>query len=378
MKVVIVAEFPPQYLPEFPVEICSSRHHHTWLPQIASGLQSYADLEISWVGLHDQLTERFHTRHQGQDFYYLPTTKKFRAATFFRRDREAILSLIDEVDPDLVHGWGCEDVHSLVALEAGRPHLISMQGLISHLVRHTGAKHLRELFCAVMEWGVLKRVVHLTCESSWAMKILAPKAPKAGIHLVEYGVDERFYDIEWAPLANKKVAVFVGLLASRKGIQDLIAIWSRPELKDVELRVCGSGGREWVDRLKKRAPAKVTWLGYLDRESTVKEMSQAWCLMLPTRADTSPNVVKEARVIGMPVITTPRGGQSDYIESGKNGFLVEPGDEAGLADATIQLFSSHEKCCEMGAWKHEEQRSFFRPERTARLFYEIYNQISGK
>ncbi len=249
-----------------------------------------------------------------------------------------------------------------------------MQGIMSYYARHTRV-HPRDYLCALLECDLLGRASHISCESRWAMRVLEPLATRATFHHVEYGVDPRFFDIPWKPCRDHKVALFVGTLNSRKGIQDLVRAWSRPELRDVELRVCGGGAGRFLQRLKDQAPGHVRWLGYLDRDATAREMSRAWCLMLPTRGDTSPNVVKEARVIGMPVITTPRGGQSDYIHTGRNGFLVQPGDIDNLVHSAKQIFEDLDRCRELGAWHHEEQRDFFRPERTAKAFAGIYREL---
>jgi glycosyltransferase involved in cell wall biosynthesis len=119
-------------------------------------------------------------------------------------------------------------------------------------------------------------------------------------------------------------------------------------------------------------------LGRLDRPRLIEAMSKAWCLVLPTRADTSPNVVKEARVMGLPVITTRRGGQSDYIREGKNGFFVEPDDIASLTDRLHALLSNHEFCVQRGKDDWERDRSLFRAELTAEKFADLYKELHGR
>jgi glycosyltransferase involved in cell wall biosynthesis len=49
-------------------------------------------------------------------------------------------------------------------------------------------------------------------------------------------------------------------------------------------------------------------------------------LLFPTRADTSPNSVKEAVVAGVPVVASAVGGITDYVFSGRNGILFAPGN----------------------------------------------------
>jgi len=53
-----------------------------------------------------------------------------------------------------------------------------------------------------------------------------------------------------------------------------------------------------------------------------KQLESAWCSVLLTRADTSPNSVKEARVVGLPAVTFQHGGQAGYIIDCVNGRVL--------------------------------------------------------
>ena len=126
------------------------------------------------------------------------------------------------------------------------------------------------------------------------------------------------------------------------------------------------------------SPPNIKWLGRLNRAQVIEKMSKAWCLVLPTRADTSPNVVKESRVIGLPVVTTPCGGQSDYIHDGRNGYLVEPGDIPNLTDRLHRLLSDYNFCVARGKDGWESDRAMFRTDLTAEKFRQLYRDVYRK
>jgi glycosyltransferase involved in cell wall biosynthesis len=106
-----------------------------------------------------------------------------------------------------------------------------------------------------------------------------------------------------------------------------------------------------------------------------KELQAAWAFVLPTRGDTSPNSVKEARVIGLPVITTRHGGQAGYIIDGVNGRIVDPLDARHLAAALADVMGGLDRARELGAGRHAEDRAYLRPERTAEGFAAIYREL---
>ena len=64
-----------------------------------------------------------------------------------------------------------------------------------------------------------------------------------------------------------------------------------------------------------------------------KELETPTMLLMPTRADTSPNAVKEAVVAGAPVVAASVGGIPDYVVHGKNGLLFPAGDVEAFSQA---------------------------------------------
>jgi glycosyltransferase involved in cell wall biosynthesis len=345
-------------------------HYATWLPPLAEANAQPDGIERIWITLSEEISRRTEFTYCDQAFIVLPTRREGRASSLYKADRAAIAGVLKEIQPDLVHGWGTEDVYALAAATSGFPFVISMQGILTHYLFHARTD-FRTLFQAVLEFFILRKTTALTCESRWAKAIMRHRAPRAKITCVEYGVHRDFYDAAWQPDSNRPAALFVGSLVARKGIQDVLQAFQSPLLKDTELWIVGSGPLDH----REGSPPNVKWLGRLNRSQLIAKMSKAWCLVLPTRADTSPNVVKEARVIGLPVVTTPCGGQSDYIRDGQNGFLVAPGDIPTLTDRLHRLLSNEAFCRQCGQDGWEQERDFFRTDHMAEKFRQVYHEI---
>ena len=62
-------------------------------------------------------------------------------------------------------------------------------------------------------------------------------------------------------------------------------------------------------------------------------------LMLPSENDPLPMTVLEAMASGVPVVAARSGGTPEMISDGDSGLLVEEGDSAGFATATINILS---------------------------------------
>jgi glycosyltransferase involved in cell wall biosynthesis len=107
-------------------------------------------------------------------------------------------------------------------------------------------------------------------------------------------------------------------------------------------------------------------------------LEKASGLILPTRADTSPNVVKEARVVGVPVITSPQGGQTTYLADGEDGFLVPCQKTQVLINAILKLSNNPELVRQMGNLGKDRYRDKLLSLRTADKFIKIYKSIQAK
>ena len=83
----------------------------------------------------------------------------------------------------------------------------------------------------------------------------------------------------------------------------------------------------------------------------------------------------EAMACGTPVIATTAGAFPEFIEDGRTGILVPPGDPAALAAAIKSLLHDPERCLRMGAAASEHIRTNFTWERTTRMTVDLYREV---
>ena len=373
-KIAILAAFPLHQLKGFGKAFQPKGHYATWLPQIAEAWDGQREVEIHWVVMSELVQERRDVCEWGQMFYVLPTSQSGRSATLFREDRKAIHALLDEIQADLVHGWGTEDVYGLAAVLSGRPNIVSMQGILSYYALKNRMP-TRSYLQAILELFILWKAEKVTTESQWGRNVVLRRNPFAKVELVEYGVQQVFFQTKWQPEKTKPFALFVGGISPRKGIQDLVEAFRDPKISGSELVVIGGGEGDWSKNLQKSAPPNIRWLGRKTTAETAEYMSKAWCLVLPTRADTSPNVVKEARVIGLPVITTRNGGQASYVQDGEDGYFVECGGIKGLVQKLRIVLGSLATTKKLGELGRQRYRDLFTADQTANHFQGLYRKV---
>ena len=386
LKIAVLAQFPVHILPEFEKFGEPKVHYATWLPQLVRNFENLLQsrepipsswgeprpdkppLEIHWLTLSTLVDRLQVSQFCGQIIHVLPTKQRGRASTFFRADRASLQSRLNEIGPHIVHGWGNEDVYGWAAVASGRLNIVSVQGLLSECVLRSPFP-LRTYFQAVLELFVLNWACYIVCESQWACEKVKMRLVRRAKPLlcIDYGVHEYFYKCSWNPRLGKPIAIFAGSVDPHKGIQDVIAAFRDSRLRDAELWVLGSDNSPQAAAIKKIAPPNVIWFGRRPIREVIERLAQGWCFVLPTRADTGPMAVKEARVVGLPVICTPCSGARDYIRHEKNGFLVKPGDVKNLTHYLAKLLSNLDICRQMGAYEHELARNRFAPMKTAEL-----------
>jgi len=86
----------------------------------------------------------------------------------------------------------------------------------------------------------------------------------------------------------------------------------------------------------------------------------------------------EAMACGAAVVATTAGAFPEFIEDGRTGILVRPGDPDALADAIKSLLNDPERCARMGAAASEHIRTNFTWERTARMTVDLYEEVLAR
>ena len=144
------------------------------------------------------------------------------------------------------------------------------------------------------------------------------------------------------------VVLFVGRMGERKGTFDLLDAVGQliDGGSDLRLVLAGDGDQDGVQRILDLHPAlseRVSVLGWRSAEEVQSLMREAWVLALPSYAEGLPMAVLEAMAAGRAVIVGRVGEVEDMVEDGVTGWLVEPGDIDGLAEALKSVLGDHDR-----------------------------------
>jgi len=189
----------------------------------------------------------------------------------------------------------------------------------------------------VLERASLPKANVVTTEARFTVDWLRQHYPKVRVEQIEHALDPIFHTVVRQTQTGKIRFLFVGALDYRKGGDVLLQALDQllGEL-DFELLVVGQLCPELSRRLPALSPElwrRIEFKSNLTHVQIAAELGRATMAVCASRADVSPNAVKEAVVAGVPVVGTRVGGIPDYVHPGRNGILCEPGSVEALMQA---------------------------------------------
>ncbi|HEX6718636.1 MAG TPA: glycosyltransferase family 4 protein [Pyrinomonadaceae bacterium] len=142
----------------------------------------------------------------------------------------------------------------------------------------------------------------------------------------------------------ERTFLFSGSLIKRKGV-DLVAtafVRLAREIRNVRLRIIGDGElRPSLEKTLRSVSERVEFAGFRDWDQLPGEYASADVLCGPSRYDGWGLVVPEGLAAGLPVIATDRMGAAlEFVQTGRNGWLIGAGDEEALLAAMREAASS--------------------------------------
>jgi glycosyltransferase involved in cell wall biosynthesis len=158
-----------------------------------------------------------------------------------------------------------------------------------------------------------------------------------------------------APLPDRPVALFVGVLERYKNVHAIADAWrlAAPRVPEASLRMVGDGRhREVAEALLAELPGQVTWERRLETPELVRALDDAWVLLLASRSEGTPRVVLEALCRGRAVVGARAGGIPDVVQDGETGLLVDPDRVHEIAEALVRVLSDRSLAERLGAGGH--------------------------
>ena len=374
-----ISDFPVEWLSDIPEALAQlpRRHPATWQIVLLEEFEKNPALNLHVILFRGPIERDISFQRNGVTFHVLKASGKVRLASFFWLDTWRIRRLCRALKPDLVHAWGSEKGSGLVASRLEWPYVMTIQGLFAWYKQRIKLPTY-DRFVEVVERITLKRARVVTTESNFAVRFLKENFPKPRIHQAEHAPNAAFRRVVRRPQTAPVQFLSVGGLGHRKGTDMLFAALERLGARmDFRLKIITDPAPDYVALLRASVSAKtwerVEFKQHLLPHEVAAELETPTMLLMPTRADTSPNAVKESVVAGVPVVAASVGGIPDYVVPQKNGLLFPAGDLEAFVES-IRTACAHPLFGrgQVDPATLATEREYLSPELMARKFLAAY------
>jgi colanic acid/amylovoran biosynthesis glycosyltransferase len=219
--------------------------------------------------------------------------------------------------------------------------------------------------------------------SDYAKKFLRERFPERADRIRRIYNGLNLAEFERADFSSTPPLILaVGRLIAKKGFADLVRacglILERG--KSFRCEITGEGPLEnelrgQIQRLDLQNFVALS--GAKPQREVRQRLAAANIFVLPSVVDPEggmdnlPTVIMEAMATGLPVVSTKIGGIPEMVIENETGFLVQPGDAAGLADAIEKVIDDRLLAQRLGQAGYERAQKLFSIEKNVRELYAL-------
>ncbi|WP_367322979.1 glycosyltransferase family 4 protein [Streptomyces sp. HUAS ZL42] len=298
--------------------------------------------DVTLVTLSREIDRPVHGRIGTVDVLIGPYRRRHRARNAFRQERDAVRTLLDSVDTDVVHAhWTYE--FGLGALASRHPTLITVRDWAPAIMRcQPDAYRMVRL---AMQYRCLTKARHLTAVSPYIGDRLR-RWCRGATTVVPNGLPSTSFRDE-PPTAHQPVRRLLSVnshFSKGKNTSTLLRAFAaiRGQLEDVELTLVGSG-HEPGGRAERWARGHgladgVVFAGHMQAEQALSVMDTADIFVAPSLEESFGMTVLEAMARGLPVVAGRSSGAVPWLlDLGRAGELVDVRRPEAISQGVVRL-----------------------------------------
>ena len=231
-------------------------------------------------------------------------------------------------------------------------------GVLPVAVAEEVARSLRRLY-GIQQCRVISNGIPTDCYAS-------PKTPRS-----EWRARQGFSD-------DDVLFVCVARFAPQKNHVLLLKAFAQGPASDPKAHLVLVGEGVLREQLEEQAKnlgltSQVHFLGL--RTDIPDVLSAMDVFVLSSDWEGNPLSVMEAMASGLPIVSTAAGGVPDLFESGKEGFIVQPGDAQGLSHSMASLLGDQEARRSLGRAAARRAKENFDVSTMVQAYEELYENM---
>ena len=201
--------------------------------------------------------------------------------------------------------------------------------------------------------------------------------PAEKIRVIPYGGRLDRFGPVGKPDPQAFTLLFVGNVAIRKGLPDLLQAFARFSHPNKRLKVIGALAPDMADLLEMLPKENVDFLGVVPNSDLAKHYSTADAMVLPSIEEGLALVMAEAMACCCPVIASENTGARNLFTDGEEGLIVPIRSVESLKDAFDQLAQDRIGARKMGERARARIRALGGYDRYGKQWIELLNEFDG-
>lgn len=391
-----------------------------WISGVIEGLRRESDMEI---GICYPESEGGTKGYKNNLWYYSFSCSSWNQIKI--RDDDDLVEefkiIISDFEPDILHVFGTEYVHSYAAVKAFHnpdKTVVNIQGLVSVYARHyvngIPEKILkgntigdfifrRNIYKeqrvfqrkGITEKNIITNCNHVIGRTEWDRACTFFMNPDIQYHFCGETLRSTFYKNDvWNYMNCEKHSVFISQASYPvKGFHFALEAFSAVKkiYPDLKIYVAGQprmrgnrnlpGSENPYDRyilnrtLELDLQDNIIYTNHLTAEQMKDYYLQCNVFVSPSLIENSPNSLCEAMILGCPVISSDVGGVKEFIEHGRDGYIYPCDEPYMLAYYILKIFDEQGN---LSLDLNEAKRkigSIMDREKNCKCLCDIYRQI---
>ncbi len=373
LKVAILTNYPPD-----PWAI--SGGVATVAYHLVDALRHHNDLDLHVVHCHSEIPCTRTVMDHDLMIYFL-SRPKHRIVPNLITGMKRVVGLLKQLKPDVVNAH--TGPYALAGIRAGLPTVYTVHGVAHQHARVSRRlmDRLALLLEAHLDRLAVKDVRDIIAISPYVISQYAPLT-RAAFHQIENPVPDAFFGVPNHEKPGRML--FVGVVAEDKGILTLLEALKLvvEGVPSAHVHIAGRILNEryfqyLADFTRRNALGdRVKFLGLLDLPALLREYAECSTLILPSRHENSPMVIREAMAAGKPVVATPVGGIRDLVRDGETGSLFGVGDAGDLAIRAVEILRDDGLRRSMGQRARMDALIRFRSEQVAERYRAVFLEVA--
>jgi glycosyltransferase involved in cell wall biosynthesis len=341
--------------------------------------------------------------------------------------KDILLTILEEIQPDVVHIMGSEFPHCYSAISACKQvnilnrTVISIQGLTSLCARH----YCLGLPSRVKKKGTLRDFLkkqsvsedrkkyeqrgkyeikaiemckHVIGRTEWDYACIKQINPQIKYYFNNETLRPAFYINKWSYDRCHKHTIFFSQATNPiKGFHFMLDALRIIKKKYPNVKLYCAGSETMLSKVaypnwRRRTYEKylfklmqeyglidnIVLCGSLDETEMRDQYLNANVFVSASTIENSPNSVGEAMLLGVPVVSSDVGGVSSLMVHGKEGYLYPADEPYMLAHYVCKIFENSELACELSNNARIRAQETHSPQKNSKELIEIYSILAKK